>query len=163
MDPAGHPLLSGDGGNAAKPTGVEAKMQTLTAEQRIRVEADILGGVAFPGSTAVASGYGPYVSPKGARLHLEDFRRSAGNPEDGLERILLDQIALAHLTSGQLLAKGGEASTPESIGVYHNMGHRMMRALCESIDTLRKYRLSGGRVSAKTGTTNNKPTEEIDG
>lgn len=141
---------------------------------RLRTEAAILKDVAFQGYMVEAAGLDGSLTSVGARLHLLQFRASAGSPEDPVEQMLLDLLALARVRVGRLHALAESSKTPELTRAYLGAANRMTSEICKTVLTLIAYRGSGvvpgGQenhdtelASNHTGGANVRPTEPTAG
>src|SRR5262249_40233525 len=72
---------------------------------------------------------GRSVSVPGCQLYLGDLMRESGSPADPLERMLLEQLVLAHHTIGQLHVRAGTSQTAEAAGAYAGAAARLLAEL----------------------------------
>ena len=60
------------------------------------------------------------------KVYLERLIEDAGDPADPIERMLLEQLALAHFRIGQLHVSAGRAEGIEAVKVYNSVAARML-------------------------------------
>ena len=75
-----------------------------------------------------------------ARGYRDQLLQDMGDPTDALERMLIEQAALAHVMTMQLHASTAMAKTPEGAGVYAAAAARLMAELRRTILAVREYR-----------------------
>jgi hypothetical protein len=77
------------------------------------------------------------------RLYLAELLREAGNPSDPVERMLIEQLALAHHNAGRLLVKAASSQSLREASGYNASAARLMAEFRRSMLTLKKYRSLG--------------------
>jgi hypothetical protein len=102
----------------------------------------VLENVLFPAQVLGSLGLGEGTSVTAVRLFLARFREEAGAAGDGIERILLDQLVVAHLKVGELYALAAGATNLEFKALYHNTAARLLTAVCQLVATIGTYRAS---------------------
>jgi hypothetical protein len=105
--------------------------------------------VFFPAQVLAALGLDDTASITAARLFLARFREEAGRAADSVEKVLLDQLAVAHLKVGELYALAAGATNLDFKSMYNNAAARLLGALCQLVATLASYR-SSARSRRKT-------------
>jgi hypothetical protein len=90
---------------------------------------------------------GDRVSPAGARVYLRSFHRDAGDPTDPVERILLEQLAMAHQRLIQLYGLLAQATDPVHVKIYNDIAVRLLAEV-------RKLALGIGQYRAPVGGRN---------
>ena len=76
---------------------------------------------------------------KAYKVYLEQLIEDAGSPTDPIERMLLEQLALAHFRIGQLHVKAGLAEGIEAVKVYNSVAARMLGEFRRTALALRVY------------------------
>jgi hypothetical protein len=117
-------------------------------------QAAVLENALFPRQLISALGLGEGASLLAVRLFLIRFREEAGSPQDAIEKLLLDQLILAHLKVVELHALGAEATSLDFKALYSNSAARLLGVICQLVATLTTYRAATRPRSnrrAKTG------------
>jgi hypothetical protein len=85
------------------------------------------------------------------KIYLERFLEDAGKPADPVERMMLEQLALAHLRLGQLHGQAGHSKNLDAAKVYNSATARLWGEFRRTALALRVYRGSvpDGRREAK--------------
>jgi hypothetical protein len=105
-------------------------------------QAAILENVFFPAQVLEAFSLGDNASITGVRLFLARFREEAGQAQDAVEKILLDQLIVAHLKVGELYALAATTPKLEFKQLYGNAATRLLVVICHLVSTLASYRTS---------------------
>ncbi len=108
-------------------------------------QAAIVSNALFPMDAVHALSLREDVSVTGMRVFLAQFRQDAGATGDVIERLLIDQLALAHFRAGRLHALAEETTQLEFRRLYIAAAARLLTAICQTVDTLRNYRDSSRR------------------
>jgi hypothetical protein len=116
------------------------------AAQRVAESADVLRRVYVPASMAVAAA-NPRFDAGACRAFLDRFVEDAGSPHDPVHRVLLEQVAFAHLRLADLHAQAATAKQAELIRVYSSAAARLFGEIRRTAMALREYR---GRGHAPT-------------
>jgi len=103
-------------------------------------QAAVVRNVYFPGQMIIALGLDGTINLIAARLFLEQFRHDAGASEDPVERLLLDQLALAHLRLGRLQAQAEQAQQLEFKKLYLDAVARLLGEVSKMALVLPEYR-----------------------
>lgn len=128
------------------PSDVRALKEGMSSSPRLPPHAvqqsQVLTANAFPAYMAAVAGpsFSGLVESAGFAAYRDQILRDAGNPADPLERMLLEQAALAHLHIGLLHAKAAAAETADSAKVYLGAACRMQsefRRLALALNELR--------------------------
>src|SRR5262249_39120398 len=80
------------------------------------------------------------MSVTAVRLFLARFREEAGTPRDAIEKLLLDQLIVAHMQVGRLYALAAATDRPEVAASYLNTASRLVASVCQLVATLAGYR-----------------------
>jgi len=80
------------------------------------------------------------VGPESYKSYLLKILNDAGNPTDPIERMLIEQICLAHHNVGRLYAKAASAEQLEAERVYLGAAALLTGEFRRSITTLKNYR-----------------------
>ena len=83
------------------------------------------------------------VGPESFKLYLLKVMEDAGNPTDPIERMLIEQICLAHHNVGRLHVKAASAEHLEEARVYIGAAALLTGEFRRSISTLKSYREPG--------------------
>lgn len=86
-----------------------AQQQAATA--KAESEADIIENALFAASMASSIEVGNGVSASGFKVYLDRVLNQSGNPTDPIERMMVQQVALAHFRIAQLHARAAKAKT----------------------------------------------------
>lgn len=73
--------------------------------------------------------------------YLDNFLEEAGAPTDPVERMLLEQIAIAHHGIGRLHTEAASATTPEAANIYNSAAAKLLGEFRRCVLALREYRL----------------------
>jgi len=103
-------------------------------------EADIIEHAVFAASMASSITVGNDVSASGFKVYLDRLLEQAGNPTDPLERIMLQEVALAHYRIAQLHAKAAEARTVDAAKQYSVVAIRLTGELRRMFLAIKQYR-----------------------
>jgi hypothetical protein len=136
--------------DAAPPPGLDAARHD--AAQRAAHRAAVLRQGFVPACMATALGCNGQFDASAFRLYLEAFVRDAGDPRDPVERVLVEQLAFAHLRLADLHAQAAGAKAVEAIKVLTAASARLLaevrrlgltlRAFHERAPTTEKVRLA---------------------
>jgi len=91
-------------------------------------------------AAALEPSYG--VSAAGIRLYLDQMLQEADGARDPIERILIEQVAMAHHRIAQLHAQASTAKVPESSLQYTAFAARLLSELRQTVTVLQAYRPS---------------------
>jgi hypothetical protein len=105
-------------------------------------QAGALKNVYFAGQMVSSLGLDDAVGVAGARLFLASFRQEAAAGGDPVERLLLDQLALAHLQVARLHALAAQSERLEFKQLYTNAAVRLLGATAQLVGALTAYRAS---------------------
>ena len=100
----------------------------------------IVSNAYFPAQVLDSFALGDLASVTAIRLFLARFREEAGASGDAVEKVLLDQLAVAHLKVGELYALVAGASNLEFKQLYYNAAARLIGSICQLVATLTHYR-----------------------
>ena len=115
---------------AAQPAGDYQRDATIVSEMSV---AGVL-------SVVVGKNLQNAVRPAGFKIYRDDFLKASGAPEDPLEVVMLEQIAVAHHRILSLHAEAAQAETAEMIEVLNAAATKLaaeLRRLCLAV---REYR-----------------------
>lgn len=79
-------------------------------------------------------------SPESFIAFLEDLLSDAGNPEDPIERMLIEQISLAYHQLGALYVLSSSAATVDERETYYKAAARLLGEFRRSVLALKDYR-----------------------
>jgi len=80
------------------------------------------------------------IGPESYKTYLIKVLKDAGNPSDPIERMLIEQICLAHHNIGRLHIKAASADNLEAERIYIGAAALMTGEFRRSITTLKTYR-----------------------
>ena len=83
------------------------------------------------------------VGPESYKHYLLKVLEDAGDPTDPIERMLIEQICLAHHNIGRLYIKAASAEHLEEARVYIGAAALLAGEFRRSISTLKSYREPG--------------------
>src|SRR5262249_34717623 len=111
---------------------------SLTAEQK----AENLKHKGMPGYLygALAGLLGHDFDVETFGLYLDGFLREAGSPADPVERMLLEQLALAHHVIGRPHGRAGCRAGLEELKAYHAAAARLLAEFRRTALALKAYR-----------------------
>lgn len=136
----GEPKTRGSqtGGTAQPPPpGLDATKHA--AAQRTAQRAEMLRDRLFSTLMGDALGYEKLFDGATYQVYLEDLIKDAGSPTDPVERMMLEQLALAHFRVAQLHTKAGHAQTLEGEKVYNSLAARLLGEFRRTALSLRAY------------------------
>jgi hypothetical protein len=117
---------------APKP---EQKQKKLPVGQ---VAANLRAGPVILALQAVAMGRD--VPVEAWRLYLDDFVRQAGNPSDPVEKLMVEQLALAHNAITKLYVRAASADDPAFSEVCFSALTRLLAEVRRMALAIREYR-----------------------
>jgi hypothetical protein len=126
---------------AGPPPGLDAERHA--ASQRQAREAEVLREGAFPAAMANALDLGGHFDTGSFRVYLEQTLEQAGDPSDPIEKMLLQQICLAHHRIAQLHAGAHHAEAAEAaeaVKIYNAAAARLLGEFRRGVLALRAYR-----------------------
>ena len=89
---------------------------------------------------AAASLVGTKFSPESFAVYLDQLLEEAGHPTDPIERMLIEQIAMAHHNIGRLHVKTSTAETHDQVKVYSNAASGLLGEFRRVVLALKNYR-----------------------
>src|SRR5262249_20893192 len=95
------------------------------AAQRSAHAADVLRQASLPACLATALGMARFDAAA-CQVYLARFLEDAGSPRDPVARLLLEQLALAHLRLADLHAQAAGAQSVEAVKVLTGAAARLM-------------------------------------
>jgi hypothetical protein len=94
----------------------------------------------FPLLMAQAVGHSSLIDGSACRVFLERLLAEAGNPADPVERMLLEQLAVAHFRTAQLHVLAGQAKGTEAVKLLTAAAARLLGEFRRTALALRAYR-----------------------
>lgn len=110
------------------------------AAQRTAQQAEVLRKGAFPALMAAALSIDPYFETGAYRVYLEQMLADAGSPLDPIERMLVEQICLAHFRVAQLQIGASQSKGTETIKMYTAAAARMLGEMRRTALAIKGYR-----------------------
>ncbi len=130
------------------PAGFDLRATIRQEARRSRVEHDAKN---LKDETAACYLYGslsPLIGGQidaGAyRAYIDGLLREAGNPTDPLERMMVEQLALAHHNIGRLHVKAASCRSVQEASAYNAAAARLMAEFRRSALALKTYRAPAG-------------------
>src|SRR5262249_50668049 len=120
------------------PPGLDAARHVAT--QRVAHQAEALKQGAFPALMASALGLDRYFDTAAYRVYLGQVLKDLGDPADPIERMLAEQLCLAHFRTAQLHVGAGQARGAEAVKAYNAVAARMLGELRRTALALKAYR-----------------------
>lgn len=120
------------------PSGIDEarhRKAQYTAQQ-----AEALREVVFPAIMSEAMGHTKLFDGQAFKLFMERLLDEAGNPSDPIERMMLQQLALAHFRIGQLHVSAGQSKTVEAAKAYNSAASRLWGEFRRTALALRCYK-----------------------
>ncbi|MEI8374135.1 MAG: hypothetical protein WCJ35_15030 [Planctomycetota bacterium] len=128
---------------APKVPGLTAMQQA--AMEKAEHQADLIRDVAFAALIAGSVPFGKEVGGSGFKLYLDKLRRESGDPSDPIERMMVEQIAMAHFRIGQLHARAESAKTSEESKIFLGAAARLTSEFRRLALALKQYREPNGK------------------
>lgn len=110
------------------------------AQARAERQADIIQDAAFPASMAAAIPLSKEVGASGFKIYLDRLLKDAGNPTDPIERMMIEQLAMAHHRIAQLHVQTETADTVEGKKAYAAAAVRLTGEFRRLSLAIRQYR-----------------------
>ena len=120
------------------PGGLDAARHA--AAQRAAHQADVLREVAFPALMATALNLDKFFDAGAYRVYLANVLRDLGDPADPVERMLIEQLCMAHFRVAQLHGAAGQASGLEATKILNTVTARMLGEMRRTALGLKAYR-----------------------
>lgn len=122
------------------PAGLdEARHATA---QRTAHQAEVLREGAFSALMATALNMDKYFDTGAYRVYVAGVMRDLGDPQDPIERMLIEQLCLAHFRVAQLHAGAGQANGLEATKLLNTVAARMLGEMRRTALSLKAYRTS---------------------
>ena len=129
--------------DAAEAKGLNAARHAKN--QKHAFQADLLAEGIFPSLMAAALRLDSHIETAAYRVYLTRVFQDLGDPTDPIERMLVEQITLAHFRVAQLHAAAGQARGNESAKLLNGVAARLLGELRRTALGLKAYR-SGAPV-----------------
>jgi hypothetical protein len=113
-------------------------------------QAGVIQNVCFPAQVLASLSLDGTASVSAMRLVLARFREEADSPSDPVEKLLLDQLMVAHLKVGELYAQAAATPKLEFKQLYGNAAARLLGAICQLVSTLTTYRTATRRTQRRS-------------
>jgi hypothetical protein len=125
----------------APPAGLDAARHAKA--QKTSHEAELMRQILFPAMMAEALGNDAMFGSSAYRVYLERLIEDAGNPSDPVQRMMLEQLALAHFRIAQLQVQASHAKSTEGVKIYNSAASRLQGEFRRTALALHAY---GSRV-----------------
>lgn len=89
---------------------------------------------------ATALGLDGQFEPAAYRVYLERLMADLGSPTDPVERMMAEQLCLAHFRTAQLHAAGGRATGAEAVKLLNAAAARLLAEFRRTALALRELR-----------------------
>lgn len=122
------------------PYRPEMTAQQSATLQKIQRDADIIDDLAFAASMASAISIAEQVGASAFKLYRDRLLKQAGDPSDPVERMMIEQLALAHHRVAQLHVQAEQAKTTEEVKTYSAAAARLTGEFRRLALGLRQYR-----------------------
>ena len=83
----------------------------------------------------------PHLGPNTYQSYFEELLKECGQPTDPIERMMIEQVALAHHNVGRLLARAGHANALDETIAYNAAASRLAAEFRKTVLALREYRI----------------------
>lgn len=141
---AASPRTSADGKTAP---GLDPDRQA--AMQRAAQQADTLRDGYFAALMAMALHSDSVFGAGAYKVYVERLLEEAGNPRDPIERMMIQQLGLAHFKIAQLHASAGEVEEIEAIKMYNSVAARLLGEFRRTALALRAYQAHSPKGKAE--------------
>jgi hypothetical protein len=122
----------------APPAGLDADRHA--AAQRTAHQAELLREGVFPALMASAIALDKFFDAGAFRVYLARVLADLGNPADPIERMLVEQLCMAHFRVAQLHAGAGQAVGLEATKLLNTVVARMLGEMRRTALSLKAYR-----------------------
>ncbi len=119
------------------------------AAQRTAHQADVLREGVFPALMASALNLDKYIDAGAYRVFLGNVMRDLGEPTDPIERMLVEQLCMAHFRVAQLHAGAGQASGLEATKLLNTVAARMLGEMRRTALSLKAYRTTAAPAKSE--------------
>jgi hypothetical protein len=110
------------------------------AVQRSAHGGEVLREGVFATYMATALNLDKYFDARAYRIYLANVMRDLGDPTDPVERMLIEQLCMAHFRVAQLHAAAGQANGLEATKLLNTVAARMLGELRRTALSLKAYR-----------------------
>lgn len=122
----------------APPPGLDEARHT--AAQRSAHGAEVLREGAFAALMATALNMDKYFDANAYKIFLGSVMRDLGDPTDPIERMLVEQLCMAHFRVAQLHGAAGQANGLEATKLLNTVTARLLGELRRTALSLKVYR-----------------------
>ena len=116
------------------------KSEAQTQQNEVQAKAIKQTSAAAVLATCLRKTYGKVVGSNGFKAYVEANLAEAGNPKDPIERMMVEQLVIAHHRIGDLHAEAACAENPEVAALYQATAARLMNEFRKTSLALREYR-----------------------
>jgi hypothetical protein len=102
--------------------------------------AEVLRQGVFPTMMASALNLDRFFDSNADRIYLASVMRDLGDPKDPIERMLIEQLCMAHFRVAQLHGAAGQANGLEATKLLNTIAARMLGELRRTALSLKAYR-----------------------
>ena len=117
--------------------------------QRHSHQAEVLRKGVFPALMASALNLDKFFDTAAYKIYLENVLRDMGEPTDPIERMLVEQLCLAHFRVAQLQADAGSAKGLVAIQLLNSVAGRMLGEMRLTALSLQTYRTGTAKPKAR--------------
>lgn len=135
---------------AKQQSPIVSSEQNLTPEEqarkaRVQHKANMIRTLAFSAAMATAVPVAKEIGSAAFKVYQDDLLREAGSPTDPVERMLLEQLTLAHHRVAQLHAQAEQVTSIEAAKVYMTAATRLTGEVRRLALALKQYREPSGK------------------
>ncbi len=128
------------------PPGLNNDKHALA--QKRAAEADFVRRALFSSFMATAVSRDGYVSATGFYIYLDRIMKDLGDPKDPIERMMIEQLAMAHFRVAELQVAAANATGSEAAKLYSAAAARMLGEFRRTALSLKAYRSPVSRDKA---------------
>jgi hypothetical protein len=103
-------------------------------------QAEAIDRTLVPAMLATALGMDHIFDAQGYRAYLDKIHRDFGSPTDPAEKMMVDQLVMAHFCAGRLLGDAGQAQRTDAVHLLSSAGARLLCEFRMTALALRSYR-----------------------
>ncbi|VTT98779.1 unnamed protein product [Gemmataceae bacterium] len=122
----------------APPPGLDESRHA--AAQRAAQGGEVLRHNVFAAFMATSLALDKFFDANAYRVYLAGVMRDLGDPKDPIERMLIEQLCLAHFRVGQLHGAAGQANGLEGTKLLNSVAARMLGEMRRTALSLKAYR-----------------------
>jgi hypothetical protein len=129
------------------PPGLDAARHA--AGQRAAHQAEVLRESVFAASMAAALAHDKLFDPASYQVYLQRLMADSGDPPDPVERMMLEQLALAHFRVAALHVRAGRAEGLEATKILSAAAARLLGEFRRTALAFKVYRSGAPAVAPR--------------